>query len=205
MTEITGSFDYQVEVVDERRTSTGFLPVTTYRLRHQKFVGSWSGEIVRECLQRGAAVAVLLYDPGRDQLVMIEQFRIGALTTMDKPWLLEVVAGLLEPGEKTETVAQRETTEETGCYVQQLELVCEYFSSPGCTTEKVTLYCGRVDSQQAGGVHGLVAEDEDIRVQVLSRKQAWELFEQGQIINAKTIIALQWLQLNYQRLQYEWG
>ena len=205
MTETTDAFDYQVELIYEQSLSAGFLPLYAYRLRHQKFVGGWSGEMVRECLQRGAAVAVLLYDSGRDQLVMVEQFRIGALDTMAKPWLLEVVAGLLEPGEETATVAERETTEETGCSVQKLELICESFSSPGCTTEKVVLYCGQIDSQQAGGVHGVATEDEDIRVQVLSREHAWDLLQQGQIIDAKTIIALQWLQLNYQRLQHEWG
>ncbi len=175
-----------------------------YRLRHQLFAGGWSPELRRECLERGHAVAVLPYDPLRDQIVMQEQFRVGALEAVGGPWLLEVVAGIIDSGEDKLTVAQRETQEEIDCELLDIVPICEYLVSPGGTSETVSLYCGRVDAAKAGGIHGLAEEHEDIRVHVFSLTEAFNMLHTGRINAAAPIIALQWLQINQQELQERW-
>lgn len=175
-----------------------------YRLRHQLFSGGWSPEISRECLERGHAVAVLPYDPDRDQVVMVEQFRIGALEAPEGPWLVEIVAGMIGQGETSLDVARREAVEEAGCKLLDIVPICDYFVSPGGTSETVALYCARVDASRVGGVHGLNEEHEDIRVHVFFRSEALELMRTGRINSAAPIIALQWLELNRQDLLHRW-
>src|SRR4051812_33906330 len=99
--------------IRERVTSyQGYLRVETLRLQHRRFAGDWIPEISREVVRRGAAVAVMLYDPDRDAVVLIEQFRVGAYAAGLRPWSVETVAGLIEPGEDPANVARRETHEE---------------------------------------------------------------------------------------------
>ncbi len=197
--------DYQFEVLDKSIAYSGFFRMEKYRLRHQLFAGGWSPEISRECLERGHAVAVLPYDPDRDQVVMLEQFRIGALEAPDGPWLLEIVAGIIGPGESKLDVARREAMEEAGCELLDIVPIGEYLVSPGGTSENITLYCGRVDAAGIGGVHGLAEEHEDIRVQVLPTHAAMSLLHGGRILSATPLIALQWLALNREPLRARWG
>jgi ADP-ribose pyrophosphatase len=198
--------NYQFEALDKTICYSGFFRMEKYRLRHQLFSGGWSPEIVRECLERGHAVAVLLYDPEHDQVVLLEQFRVGALDFPGGPWLLEIVAGIIDhPGETTEDVARRETREEAGCELLDLIPICHYLVSPGGTSESITLFCGRVDASRAGGVRGVAAEHEDIRLLVVSRAEALDLLHAGRINSAAPIIALQWLELNQPKLLERWG
>ncbi|HRD66793.1 MAG TPA: NUDIX domain-containing protein [Candidatus Competibacter sp.] len=198
--------NYRFEVLDKTICYSGFFRMEKYRLRHQLFSGGWSPEIVRECLERGHAVAVLPYDPERDQVVLLEQFRVGALDFPGGPWLLEIVAGIIDhPGETTEDVARRETHEEAGGELLDLIPICHYLVSPGGTSESITLFCGRVDASQTGGVHGIAAEHEDIRLLVVSRAEALDLLHAGRINSAAPIIALQWLELNWPKLLERWG
>ncbi|WP_370298816.1 NUDIX domain-containing protein, partial [Pontibacterium sp.] len=146
----------------------------------------------------------LLYDPAKESVVMIEQFRVGALDHPRSPWLLELVAGIVEQGETCEEVAHREADEEAGATLTELVPITRYLVSPGGTNEWISLYCARVDSAQMGGVHGLETEGEDIRVQVLPCKQVFEMVAEGRIDNAPSIIALQWLQLNRDDLNQRW-
>jgi ADP-ribose pyrophosphatase len=136
--------------------------------------------------------------------VLIEQFRVGALGHTEKPWLMEIVAGMVESGENPESVAYRETSEEAGCTIKELRYIGEYYSSPGALSERMILFCGRVDSSQVGGVHGVRAEHEDIQTWVMSFEEALALMKQGVINSATPIIALQWLALNREALQREW-
>lgn len=193
-----------VEVLEKTKVYEGFFRMNKYRLTHRKIEGGWTRELVRECFERPQAVGVLLYDPYQDNVVLIEQFRIGALDAHEGPWQMELVAGIVEEGEKPEEVAHREAVEEAGAEVLDLEYICEYFPSPGGSNEKLTLYCGGINSEGVGGVHGLEEEGEDIWVQVMSRKDAWHALEENYIGNAATIIALQWLQMHWQRLQEKW-
>jgi ADP-ribose pyrophosphatase len=140
----------------------------------------------------------------RDEVILIEQFRIGPYAVGWDPWLLEGVAGIIEDGESPEDVARRETREEAGCEITDLVPVMRYISSPGACSETVALFCGRVDSSGAGGVHGLADEGEDIKVMVYPVAKAIGLLDSGRIVNAKTIIALQWLALNYADLKQRW-
>lgn len=193
-----------VEVVEKATVYQGFFCMHRYRLKHRLIEGGWSPVITRECFDRGPAVGVLLYDPYKDTVVLVEQFRIGALGSSEGPWQLELVAGMIEEGETAEQVIHREAIEESGSDVLDLEYICEYFPSPGGSNEKLFLYCGGIDSTHVGGVHGLKEEGEDIWVQVFPREEAWHILQENYINNAATIIALQWLQMNYQRLQEKW-
>ena len=179
----------------------GYFRIERFQLEHDKYAGGATGPFMRELFERGSAVAVLPYDPLRDEVVLIEQFRVGAVREMERPWVREIVAGIIEPGEQEHQVAERETMEEAGCDILELEPIYRYFVSPGGTTEQCSLYYARVDTTSAGGVHGLADEFEDIRVEVVDYHQAIDWLDSGQINSATPIIALQWLKLNRQRLR----
>lgn len=182
-----------VELIERRCLHQGFFRLEELHLRHRLFDGGWSGSMVREVHQRHDAVGVLLYDVESDALVLIEQFRPGAIDDPDSPWKLEVVAGLIEKGENATDVARREAMEEAGCEVGELIELHTYYPSPGACDERVTLFCGLVDSQGLGGVHGLAEEHEDIRVHVVSFARAKELLQAGRLDNAMCLIAFHWL------------
>ncbi|WP_305373516.1 ADP-ribose diphosphatase [Photobacterium leiognathi] len=191
-----------VDILAKETVYQGFFKMVKYRFRHQLFAGGWSGEICREMFERGHAAALLPYDPITDEVVLIEQFRVGAMAAGCEPWQLEIVAGMIDhQDESAEDVVKREAVEEAGLTVAELEKVTRYLSSSGGCSEMLDIFVGTVDSTQAGGIHGLAEESEDIRVHVVSREQAYEWVESGKIENAASIIALQWLQLNYSRLQ----
>ncbi|WP_318484016.1 ADP-ribose diphosphatase [Photobacterium leiognathi] len=191
-----------VEILAKETVYQGFFKMVKYRFRHKLFAGGWSGEISREMFARGHAAALLPYDPITDEVVLIEQFRVGAMAAGCEPWQLEIVAGMIDhQDESAEDVVKREAVEEAGLTVAELEKVTRYLSSSGGCSEMLDIFVGTVDSTQAGGIHGLAEESEDIRVHVVSREQAYEWVESGKIENAASIIALQWLQLNYSRLQ----
>ena len=165
----------------------------------------------REVFERGHAVGFLLYDPDCDVLVLIEQFRIGAYAARSlprfrrvSPWLMEVVAGIVEPGERSEDVARRESLEETGCEIVDLVRACDYLVTPGGSTETVILYCGRVRAPRHGSIHGIDAEHEDIRVHVVPSARAIRWLDSGRACNSMIIIALQWFRLNRGRLRERW-
>lgn len=193
-----------VEIIDKTQRYKGFFEIVSYRFRHRLFAGGWSAELRREVFERGHAVGVLPYDPVADAVVLIEQFRIGALVAGMPAWQTEVVAGIIEEGEEIEDVARRETVEEAGATVGELIPICRYLVSPGGASESVQLFCGRVDSRGVGGIHGLADEHEDIRVEAQSVEVALAALEAGRIGNAVTIIALQWLALNREKLRARW-
>ena len=187
------------KLVSHEIAYNGYFKIEKYRFQHRLFQGGFSNIIQREIFERGQAAAVLPYDPTRDEVVLIEQFRIGALKDKQSPWLLEIVAGIIEDGETPEDLVMREAKEEAGVTLKNLTRICHFWVSPGGTTESVTLYCGEIDSSQAGGIHGLDEENEDIRVHILKFDEAYQMIQTGQINNPPAIIALQWLMLK--RLQ----
>ena len=160
--------------------------------------------MTRELILRPRAVGVLLFDPAQQQVVLVPQIRVGMLDEGQNPWLLELVAGMVESGEEPIEVAARESLEEANTKPQDLLQICEYYNSPGISNERITLFCGRVDATQAGGIFGLDAEHEDIEVVVLSLADALAKVASGEINNAMSIIALQWLQLNRPMLEESW-
>jgi len=194
----------QFEILNREILYSGFFRMEKYTLRHTLFAGGWSGEISRELFARGNCVGVVLYDPDADKVVLIEQFRIGAIQRPDKAWLVEIVAGAIEEGETAEEVAYRESIEEAGCEIQQLIEISRFYTSPGGTAEWFTLYCGKVDSTHVGGIYGLDHEDEDIEVRAVDFAEAYRMLEDGEIDSAIPIIAIQWLALNRQKLMEQW-
>ncbi|BCG65486.1 MAG: ADP-ribose pyrophosphatase [Methyloprofundus sp.] len=181
----------------------GFFSLNCYQVQHTLFAGGWSAVLKRELFQRGNCVAVLLYDPDMDKVVIIEQFRMGPMGQKDvreRAWLLEIVAGAIEEGETAEEVAYRESEEEAGCVVQEMRLINEFYTSPGGTSERISLFYGRINAAEVGGIHGLDAEHEDILVSTVSFAEAYKMVEDGRIESAIPIIAIQWLALNKDKL-----
>ncbi|MFI2812966.1 NUDIX domain-containing protein [Microbulbifer sp. M83] len=194
-----------VEVVERETVFDGFFKMLRLRLRHRLFRGGWSEIFTRELFVRDNAVGVLLFDPRREQVGLIEQFRVGALERPYGPWCLEVVAGMVERGESLEEVARREVQEESGLEVGRLEPIHSYLPSPGGSSERLHLFCACVDLGEAGGIFGLPEEQEDIRLRVLPLDTllatlAGDSPDAGAVDNAATLICLQWLQLHRERL-----
>ncbi len=126
---------------------------------------------------------------------------------MDTPWLIEIVAGIVDEkykGSHRDFIKQ-EILEETGLEAEAFLPVYDYFTSPGCSTERIELFCARVDSTKAKEFAGLKEENEDIKVHVVSTKEAFLALRAGQINNAVSIIALQWLDLNMNIIHQQWG
>ena len=194
---------YSFKVKRRQTGYDGFFRVDRLHIRHELFAGGYA-QIRRECLERGNAAAVIQYDPVRDEVVMVEQFRVGGIGSAGGPWMIEVVAGIVEPGETPEAVVQREAVEESGCAVSEVEFVSEFVLSPGGCSERIFLYCGRVDAGEAGGIHGLADEGEDIRVLSVAFDEAMGWLREGRITSGISIIALQWLALNRNDLRARW-
>lgn len=196
-------FDHDdVEIAARELRYQGFYRMESLRVNHAAYRGG-QVEITRELMVRPDAVVVLLYDPHLDAVVLVEQYRVGALSA-PTPWLIECVAGLIEPDESTESVARRETAEEAGLTLGRLEFICDYYPSPGGSDEKITLYAGEVDATHAGGVHGLDDEGEDILVRRVPVQEALNWLADGHINNAACIISLQWLALHHAELRGRW-
>ena len=194
-----------VKVLNKTPLHQGFFKTTLYRLQHRLFAGGWSEEIEREVMDRGHAVVVLPYDVERDQVVMLEQFRVGAMATSETPWLIELVAGMTDSDESIEAVARRELAEEAGLRAEQLTFALSYLSSPGGLTERIYIYIAKVDASTAQDFGGLASEHEDIRVQAVARQDVLALLEAGKLDNAATVIGLQYLALHRDKIVAEWA
>lgn len=194
-----------VEILDRETVYRGYFRIDRVRLRYPRFAGGMGPVVVREVAERGHAVAVLPYDPVRDEIVLIEQFRVAAYDAGWHPWLVEIVAGIIDEGETPEGVARREAGEEAGLDLGELVHICDFQPSPGVLTETIRLYCARVDAEGAGGLHGLEEEAEDIRAFRAPFDEAMAMFESGRINNSIVVIALLWLALHRERLRAEWN
>ncbi|NNI69658.1 ADP-ribose diphosphatase [Pasteurella multocida] len=191
-----------IDILKEETLYQGFFQLKKIQFKHKLFAGGYSGVVTRELLVKGAASAVIAYDPIKDAVVLVEQVRIGAYQpdSAQSPWLLELIAGMVEEGEKPEEVALRESEEEAGVQVQDLQHCLSVWDSPGGVLERIHLFVGKVDSTTAKGLHSLSEENEDIRVHVVSREQAYQWVNEGKIDNSIAVLGLQWLQLNYKTL-----
>lgn len=196
---------HDVETKEVNSVYDGEFKVHKIHLRHKNFDGQWTPWIWREQVRRRNAAAVLLWDPKQDKVVMIEQFRVGLIKeNVKSPWLLEIVAGLIDANESPEQTAMREAVEEAGCHIQELVKIGEFYNSPGGFAENTYVYMGLVDASAAGGIYGIAEEHENIQVHVLPFDEVLHAFENQQwTSSASTIIALQWLRNNKKRFQYE--
>lgn len=192
-------------LLENRETNfSGYFSVETVTLRHRLFAGGWSSSIRRELFQRGDAVGVLPWNPHTDEVVLIEQFRVGAMRGADNPWMLELIAGIVESGESDSSVAHREAEEEAGCELRRLEPIATFFPSAGACSEQIRLFIGETTGADHGSVRGLAGEHEDILVHQIARSEALAMLSRGEINNGHTLIALQWLALNGERLRANW-
>jgi ADP-ribose pyrophosphatase len=195
-----------VEIARTQTVAARHLRIDTFGFRHRLFSGEWSAERNYDVLRRGQAVAIVLYDPDRDRVVLVEQFRLPALIAGSSPWQLEIAAGLIDTDETPQAVAVRETHEETGlALIGEPIPIQRYLSSAGNSDEAVVLFCGRVDSTAAAGVHGLPEEHEDIRVVVKTLAEVEVLLDRGAIESGHTLIGLYWLLRHRDRLRRLWS
>lgn len=193
-----------VRVLERERVFDGYFAVERLRIEHRAFDGGWAPPVVREVFERGDAVGVLPYEVETDSLILIEQFRPGALRDRDSPWMLELVAGIVEPQESDEDVVRREAEEEAGCELSELVPIASYYPSAGACSEHLRLFCGRVLRASVGEVKGLDGEGEDILVHRLSWSDVRDLLSRDRINNGHTLVALQWLALNRESLRERW-
>jgi ADP-ribose pyrophosphatase len=193
------------ELVRHEVAFQGYFRVGLYFFRHTLHKGGMSGVIRREVFERGQAGALLPYDPRRDEVILIRQFRAGAYVAGRHPWIWETVAGIIEEGETAETMIRREVVEEAGLPVGELLPVQNVILTPGACSETCQIFLGRVDTTNAGGVFGLPSEGEDILARVLSFADAYALLERNEVDNAVGVIALQWLALHRDEIRKRWS
>lgn len=191
---------YKFHLVNKKIVFQGYHHIELLEFSFDKFTGGQSRVINREVFSRKPCVGIIPYDPKRKEIILIEQIRPGPISNkQSNPWLLEIVAGIIDDNEDPNTSALREAKEEANCNITQLIPIYEYYVSPGCSNETITIYCGITDTSNSGGIHGLSDEDEDIKVYVVKLEEAVNLLASGKIINAATIIAIQWLAINHHK------
>ena len=193
-----------VQLQHREQSFRGYFSLETLTLRHRLFEGGWSAPMRRELFQRGDAVGVLPWDPVKDELVLIEQFRVGALREGNSPWMLELVAGIVEAGESDTDVVHREAEEEAGCLLGRLEPIATFYPSAGACSEQIRLFIGEVARSQPGTIYGLDSEHENILVHRFPRDEVMQMLDSKNINNGHTLIALQWLALHADGLRAQW-
>ena len=202
--ELTFGAD-DVRILADETAYEGYFSIRKVTLQYRAFGGGWVEPQVREVFERGDAVGVLPYDPASDSLVLIEQFRPGAIRGDASPWMLELIAGIVEPNESDTEVVHRAAMEEAGCELGTLEPIATVLPSAGACTEQVRLFCGRVSSAAVGGVRGLAEEGENILVHSVPVGDAFDLLDQDRIPNGHTLISLLWLRSHIDTLRERWG
>jgi len=193
-----------VELVRREVAFEGYFKVIRYFLRHTLHNGGMSGTISREVFERGQAGAVLPYDPQRDEVVLIRQFRAGTYAAGRHPWTWEVVAGIIEENETAEDMVRREMVEEANLSVDELLPIQDLMLTPGACSEACRIFLGRVDTAKAGGVFGLADEHEDILVKVLPFAEAYAMAQRNEVDNAVAVVAVLWLALHRDEVRKRW-
>ena len=201
---VPSPFNETVELVGHEVVFQGFFKVGRYLFRHGRFQGGLSGVLRREVFERGHAAAVLPYDPRRDEVVLIRQFRAGAYVAGRNAWTWEIVAGILKPGESPQELSRREAVEEANLEIGDMIAMHDVVMSPGACSETCAMFLGRVDTSTAGGVFGLEAEGEDILAKVVPYADARAMLDRDVIGNAIGVIALQWLAIHRHEVRQRW-
>jgi ADP-ribose pyrophosphatase len=192
------------ELVRHEVAYQGYFKVGRYFFRHSLHRGGLSSVISREVFERGQAGAVLPYDPTRDEVVLIRQFRAGAYVAGHHPFTWEAVAGIIEANETAEAMIRREAVEEAGLQITEVMPITTIMLTPGACSEACQVFLGRIDTTKAGGIFGLQSEGEDILVKVLPFTEAYALVERNEVDNAIGVIALQWLALHREEVRKRW-
>ncbi|WP_227754339.1 NUDIX domain-containing protein [Stagnihabitans tardus] len=195
--------DGRVTRADWRLPYAHFFSMEEHDIAWQRFDGTMSGTVTRAAFVSGDAVTVLPYDPIRDRVLVIEQFRAGPLVRGDRRlWQIEAIAGRVDPFETPEEAARREAVEEAGLTLSDLRFVARYYPSPGAVSEYIYTYVALTDLPDgAAGVFGLEEEAEDIRGHLLGFDAFMELVASGEIDNAPLLLTALWLQRERLRLR----
>ena len=197
--------DKKYEIIHREALFQGYYRVDRFHIRQRLDSGAWSDVFSREVFEgnKNAAV-ILLFDPQKDKVVLIEEFRAGPMSKGDEPFLIQTVAGVIDSGETAEATARREAMEEAGCEVTEIRKIFDYYPSPGCLGEHATLFVGRIKAPETGSVRGLPEEGEFTRVLVMDAMKAISLLYEGKLHDAATLIAMQWFALNHTDLRSRW-
>lgn len=192
-----------VAIADVTQPYARYFAIEEYRLRYRRFDGQASPEVTRAIFISGDAATVLPYDPVRDRVLLIEQFRTAPLARGDmQPWLLEAIAGRVDPAETPEEAVRREALEEAGLTLGPLHPVAGYYPSPGAKAEFLYSYVSTCDLPDGvAGLHGLAGEDEDIRGHLVPFDRLMDLARSGEINNAPLLLSVFWLDRERPRLR----
>ena len=194
----------KAELVRHEAAYQGYFKIGRYFFRHSLHGGGISNVISREVFERGQAGAVLPYDAARDEVVLIRQFRAGSFVAGRHPFTWEAVAGIIEANETAEVMIRREAIEEAALHVADVLPIASVMLTPGACSESCSIFLGRVDTTNAGGIHGLPSENEDILVKVLPFAKAYAMVERNEVDNAVAMLALQWLALHRDEVRKRW-
>ncbi len=202
-----GPSDSEWQILDSAEPYAHYFAVEKLHLRHRLFSGGWSAELDRAIFVSGDATVLLPWDPVRDRVLLIDQFRAGPAARGDnEPWLLEAIAGRIDAGETPEEAARREATEEAGVTIERVFAAPSHYPSPGAVAEYLYIYIGTTDlPDDVTGVSGLDSEHEDIRSHLVDRAQLMALVERGEIRNGPLLVAALWLDRHAARLRGELG
>lgn len=193
------------EIIERESLFQGYFRLDRFHVKHEMHAGGWTNTFTREVLDRGAkVVGVLLFDPQHDKIIMIEQFRAAVMSKNDDPWMLELVAGVVDSGETPEAAARREAMEEAGCEVTELQKLFTYYPSPGAMSEQLVLFIGRTSAPPDGSIFGVKEENEDIKVHVMEAAKAISYLYTGKLRDAASIIAMQWFAIQHTGLRSRW-
>lgn len=194
-------------IISRKIEFEGFHKLETIEMQHKSFRHEgWSTTISREVYHAGEVVVALLYRPETDEILLNEQFRVGAFVAgAENPCLLECCAGMIDEGEDVEAAARREAKEETGCDILALEPIGHVYPSPGGVNETFYMFCGRISDAQHGGIFGMEEEAEEIKTHLLPSREAIRLLDEGKITNAATVICLHWFARNKDKIRKKWG
>jgi ADP-ribose pyrophosphatase len=194
-----------VEIIGEEIAYQGFHTINRVRLKHRLYKGGWSEVIDREVSDRGSAASVVAYDPSSDSVCLVEQFRVATKAADKSPWSLEIVAGMIDKeSESPNEVVLRELVEEAGLVPDYLEKITSYWVSPGGSSARMYIYVALCDLSGAGGIYGLDDEQEDILAVVVPRESVYQSALADETGNAATLIGLQWLTMNRERMYHIW-
>ncbi|WP_161555957.1 NUDIX domain-containing protein [Mangrovicoccus ximenensis] len=192
-----------VTLHERRRPYSNYFTVEELVYSHARFGGGTSEPVLRAVFMASDAVTVLPYDPVRDRVLVVEQVRAAPIARGDATaWILEPVAGRIEPGDSPETTARKEAREEAGLELGALHHVGDYYPSAGCFSEYIHSYIGIADLPDgAAGLGGLEEEGEDIRGHVMPREELVRRLRANEIPHAPLMVSAYWLELNLARLR----